>query len=285
MRGRNVWLAAGLIAGFWIGRGAGDEILLKGGNVVQGRIIAETDAGVIVEIKLPAAPQGSERFIKMTFSRDRIERISRGANLFAEEGKEGQAKPADDLGGVETPTPAPAEAAAPAEAVKGDEKPAATGKSTEKKIDPALQAQIDKLIAGIGGTDAKADGDREARLVAIGKDAVPALTKALGEATGNAALTLIQCLEKIGDKLAVYTLFKHLDGGPRDKVRMKRAWQALKALTGQEIRFDEEKGPARRKQYIADWEAWIKENKNRLPRQLGVNEAEFYGPKGYQGQD
>ena len=85
-----VFLACGFIAF----RLYADELLLKNGNVIVGKIVQETADSITIKV-LTESSQGKaedERFIQMSFQKKDIRRITRDANFFQPVNRSGGAK-------------------------------------------------------------------------------------------------------------------------------------------------------------------------------------------------
>ncbi len=280
-----------LVCGLLVFRLSADEVLLKNGNVIVGKIVQETAQSITIKV-LTASGQGktgADRFIQMTFQKKDIRRITREANFFKPVTRTGGARKEKDEQVPASPDITPAMDAGKEDAKERggaaadakDEDKARESKDNDKadkeedKLDPALQAQVDSLIDSIGKTkDQKQREAMESRIVAIGKEVAPTVIKALNAGGDDfKRISLIRVIRSLGDKRAVQALINQLKGNSRNTIRMRYAWKTLKSLTGKGFDFDfNQKHKAfnikKRNRQIARWQKWFDSVKDNYPKQV-----------------
>jgi len=173
-----------------------DQIVLKNGSILSGKVVAQEGDRSIIEL-----PSG-----RMTIATSKIARIEEGPSL-------------DEL--IESIKPPPVEE--PKEGVKPKEgepgekppKPTAPPKPDKIEITPELKAKVDELLGKMG--DAKLEWpEREkaaGELVGLGKDAVPYLCSLVKGMPWEQGVMVVGVMQRIGDKGAVPTLIELLEKG------------------------------------------------------------------------
>ncbi len=278
------------VCGLLVGdRAAGDEILLKNGHVITGKIEQEDAEEVTIRVRTPSTAEGGdkEQYIKMTFAKENVRRITRDGSFFEPITRTATQ---DEEEEAEEPTaPVPAVPAADEETEPAVEEPTAEAEESkaaaeakEDELDPALKAQIESLIGSIEATEEQEARERlEQRLVAIGKDAVPLVVTAL-KAGGSdlKRISLIRVLRTLGDKRAVQELVNQMRGGRRNQTRMRYAWYAVRTLTGKGFDYDyDEDNTQKRNRQLNVWQKWFDSVKDDYPPQIGYDEEAAGGEK------
>jgi len=266
---------AAVLLGFAAGA-AGDEVLLKNGNVIHGTIVSEDAENIVFRIPFEEKEAGKEaRFVEMTFPRSRVQRLTRSATVFTPVQREAGAKPEAGAAAGDTPagtgSAAVESASAPA---KGDEETAPGG---TEEVSPALKAQIDALLEQLKGTEDEARTEAEQKLGAIGEPAMRLVGLTLKSSESRLqSMACIRVLRAAGDRKAVRVLIDKLEGANQDRARMQLAWNALKSITGQTIYFNEEHSARERGVQKGKWLEWFETVKDdpSYRKQYGFSEQD-----------
>jgi hypothetical protein len=251
-----------------------DEILLRNGNIIRGQVISEDAEKVVINIPFgKAGDDGQERFVRMTFPRDRVSRVTRRRSIFEEKPEPIrpalQGRRAED----EPETPAAGEVPAEEPAESPETPPAEAAESEEEQIDPALRDKIASLIGELKITDRDARSRAERQLTAIGEDAVPQVTEALLASDSRLqAISLGHVVGNLGDKRATRALIAQLDAVDRKKTIMRAAYKALKRITGKNIFFDDDDSLRVRRIQQKEWLDWFESVAEDYPPQIGFEE-------------
>lgn len=160
-----------------------DDVVLKSGGVLHGRIEEETPEKVVLKAS----------YGKVEIARDRIASIARKA--YRPPPATPAAPPPDK--GVFAPPGLSKSAASAAE-------PKAATSAVEPKADRAeMAAKVGSACASFGSFEYSKDAEDAANgLVALGRDIVPAILESLPEQAPPAQKWLVQVLEQIGDPAA-----------------------------------------------------------------------------------
>jgi len=271
---------------------AADEILLKNGNVIIGKIIHEDAENVIIRISSPLSDDSgdAEKFIEMSFPKSNVRRITRDANFFQpikRKGTEEEKKPEPAATPTEPPEPTPpVTPTSPDTPTTGAgtetaaETTPATDKEPEPLLDPALQKQVDSYIESLGTMmDEEKRKGIEQRLAAIGEDVGPTVILALKKGGPDfKRISLIRILERLRDKRGVRELIEQLKGMRTNTIRMRFAYQTLMKITGHAIKFEYEVEDNKyRAKQVQAWEEWFTSVKDQYPEQVGYEEKKDKG--------
>jgi hypothetical protein len=231
-----------------------DTITLVNGKTMKGRVVRRDGESVVILV-----PGGG----RITMPSRRVVRIA----------PEGTTR-----SGAEGKTPRKTEAAGTAK--KTGSSPAAKPVAEVKPVDPRVLARVTELISDLGvreGADArKVREEARAALVEIGKDAVPALCKALEDASELRRLGAAVVLGKIRSNRSARALLAAVYAGTPAKGRKPAWWEqrylqacarSFMSVTGTSYDYDPDNVLAG--EVAARMLAWWVSNYKRYPVQVG----------------